>query len=240
MNAHTNIVADTSKTISDVELFDLENFHHLKNCFRASQYESTNGNTLDAIRRILQPLLKVSVSEFHAAALKTAKELNDCLNANHEDGYYFAVEDAISETDTLQDVAAQIMNWAYDSHAIDSDDGDHYWQEFMREANAAACVMDPKLKAKWIDALKVEYADKKTVGALKDNDCYCCLGVLAELNGDLVEKRDDYWVTKGRDHSGWLPTDAYGLSDIVQHDLAGINDENDTFAPVIDYIERNL
>ena len=97
--------------------------------------------------------------------------------------------------------------------------------------------MDAKLKAKWIDALKGEYADKKG----KENLCYKgLLGVIAEISGDLVLRDNQPATTRQKNNTDTLWDGMYGLTFDDKQDLITINDENDTFALVIDYIERNL
>ena len=104
--------------------------------------------------------------------------------------------------------------------------------------------MNPEIKERWIAALESgEYA--KGVSALKridtDGLCsFCCLGVIADIHGDLVEEAKYRIVTKKRSHSGWLLDGEYGLSKMVQRELGSINDKSDTFAPVIEYIRENL
>lgn len=104
-------------------------------------------------------------------------------------------------------------------------------------------------RQQWIDALKSgKY--KKGEGRLKTNDnCYCCLGVLAELNNDLDENNcfKGFSVALLRNHTAGLIRNLnipssheynhYGLNEDIQNKLATINDDYDTFEPVIEAIK---
>ena len=93
-------------------------------------------------------------------------------------------------------------------------------------------MMKPELKERWVAALEGPYADKKTVAELKNNEGFCCLGVLID-----IEKA---WVEGEQANHNYFPLGPMGLSGQMQEQLWELNDENDTFAPVIEYIRKNL
>jgi len=128
--------------------------------------------------------------------------------------------------------------------------------------------MVPEVKGLLIDALKSgDY--NKTKGHLKtvyeDSSSYCCLGVLCEVAGKetdldatfvrtaftgvgvvegIIRKdRDDDDIEHDNDYSSYPPNDIRdwaGLTDEDMIKLANLNDEVETFQPVIDFIEANL
>lgn len=109
--------------------------------------------------------------------------------------------------------------------------------------------MDSELKARWIEALESgKY--KKGTSYLCENDSYCCLGVLADIENlfDNLSLENENKTVKG--HLSLLPQDIakyYGLINpgpnndfTLQLELAVINDRTDTFNEVIDYIKEHL
>lgn len=116
--------------------------------------------------------------------------------------------------------------------------------------------MTPELKAAWVSDLKSgKYP--KTKGHLKDTTGYCCLGVLLETaGGGFTDKtwNKDVCFLPVKDMC-YLPVNVsltrsnelseagkeqFGLTHGQHDDLTHLNDESDTFAEVIDYIENNL
>ena len=106
--------------------------------------------------------------------------------------------------------------------------------------------MKKRAKEKWIAALRGgEY--KQTVGQLKDEDRYCCLGVLCDLYSKAKRKK---WSLEGiygsiLGHSSDLPEEVFEWAgqDIRSHQetLISMNDdENKTFTTIANYIEKNL
>ncbi len=112
--------------------------------------------------------------------------------------------------------------------------------------------MNKWVKRKWLRALKSgEYA--KGVGSLCRVELqeYCCLGVLAaemvpelfkpalgESRAAVINANDPFDYDES-----YLPDDLATLWDMSrdeQHALAGINDREQTFDKVIEYIENNL
>lgn len=106
--------------------------------------------------------------------------------------------------------------------------------------------MDSELKTRWIKALESgKY--KKGTHYLCENDNYCCLGVLADIENlfDNFSIENEKKSIKG--HLSLLPQDIanyYGLGpkngSTFQLDLAMINDRTDTFDEVIEYIKETL
>ena len=90
-------------------------------------------------------------------------------------------------------------------------------------------AMTPEKAQEWIDALP-KY--KKGRAVLRDGFFYCCLGVLAQEQGDM----DDSGFVDGSDLL--LPSEKYGLSDSAQGELAVINDNSSTWEPVQDAIRK--
>lgn len=120
--------------------------------------------------------------------------------------------------------------------------------------------MDPVLKARWLEALR-SGRYKKTCGELHTaaTDGYCCLGVLADMEGLMIIDEDvrpekgilvpEADREDGNMRYGYLPQHiaaAYKLDGLVdgifnvQEKLSEINDRSETFDNVIDYIEKML
>lgn len=105
--------------------------------------------------------------------------------------------------------------------------------------------MNAELKAKWVEALRSgRYS--QTRGALRDEDGYCCLGVLCDVQGRKWERRSG---------GGYLfaslvtPPEiiSAGLDAAVAHRLAEMNDGDEdggrggaAFNEIADYIEANI
>jgi hypothetical protein len=124
---------------------------------------------------------------------------------------------------------------------------------------------DQEMKEKWLAALKSgEYKKGKGRLCAKNFDYidgvrvevfseFCCLGVLAEINGDLELVSDTSNILGIRGVNGYnsYTTLYLGKKDNVQHyaynfdhsamnKLIDINDSQSTFDGVIQYIEENL
>lgn len=113
-------------------------------------------------------------------------------------------------------------------------------------------MMDVELKKRWVKALRSgKY--RQGHGKLCFNDNYCCLGVLADIEGALVALDDYTYNIKGIiDESIWgcpypttsLPPISFlnkvGLSSSVSYKLADMNDSGKTFNKIADWIEENL
>lgn len=130
-----------------------------------------------------------------------------------------------------------------------------------------AKVMKPAIKAKWLDALNSgKYP--KTVGVLKDDVGYCCLGVLCDLyaktrrNGSkfipmelagMGDNDEKFAINEMEVAESYLPStvakwagiptadvsDIFATDDI-QRQLASLNDTSDDFSEVIKYISKTL
>ena len=95
-------------------------------------------------------------------------------------------------------------------------------------------AIDPDLKAKWVAALRSGDYKQGQHYLKTPDDTYCCLGVLCEIAG---------WPTDDPEGDTTLPPyiphiELLGEDTVMR--LAGINDRSTSFAPVIEYIERNL
>jgi hypothetical protein len=98
---------------------------------------------------------------------------------------------------------------------------------------------NPEDAQAWIDALEGPYADRKGKNYLRwDDGTMCCLGVLAELRGELgieggCDPNNDY-PDEGPDYAAsGIPNSYAGMSADHQGDLADLNDKSDSFTPVI-------
>ena len=111
-------------------------------------------------------------------------------------------------------------------------------------------MMNPELKAKWITDLKTH---PKIQEALHDETSnrngYCCLGVACITLGgafEYDEEHDSYTARRaGRALNDGEGLNAHGLtllgiSRSQQTELINLNDSEDTFEPVIAWIEANL
>ncbi len=95
--------------------------------------------------------------------------------------------------------------------------------------------MNPEVKEKWLEALKSgEY--KKGKYCLKNNDEFCCLGVLCDISG-LSDWSDEIYDGARQ----CLPIKVEDWSDIhYQNTLIEINDNSDDWDEIIEYIEEKL
>lgn len=90
-------------------------------------------------------------------------------------------------------------------------------------------------KQHWIDLMKTK---KKTTGKLKKDDSYCCLGVLAESLGKVIQKNGCNIVNRDA-YTGGLH-----LSETPVRILFHLNDfqyrDDEDFTNMIKVIERNV
>lgn len=98
--------------------------------------------------------------------------------------------------------------------------------------------MTPEMKTKWVEALRSgKY--KQTTGLLKDAEGYCCLGVLASINGHEPDEEGlipGMWV----DPEGLLPmpiADQIGIGHGWMSYYSGMNDSNYSFEKIAADIE---
>lgn len=91
--------------------------------------------------------------------------------------------------------------------------------------------MVPHIKASWISALRGgHYAQGR--GQLQSGDCFCCLGVLADICPSLE--------TDGIHYINETAGEQIGLQFESQDQLACMNDEGLPFEQIADWIEKNL
>jgi hypothetical protein len=101
--------------------------------------------------------------------------------------------------------------------------------------------MDAEIKTKWLKALRSGRYKQGNSELLNDRGSYCCLGVLAKVQG---AKKNEIL------HCGYLTDDlakyAAGIKIKSQHLLAKFNDGNPdsstvvkSFKEIADYIEKN-
>lgn len=123
--------------------------------------------------------------------------------------------------------------------------------------------MNEQLKKQWVEALRSgEFS--QTTGRLRDNEGYCCLGVLCALVADQTGDWDDtYYTSNGQEYypSGkvlelaeipWADPDlagsVYGMTisevleqpELIPFWLANANDNDTTFEGMADLIEKHL
>jgi len=108
--------------------------------------------------------------------------------------------------------------------------------------------MKRELYNKWLEALETA---PKTKGRLKDNDGMCCLGVLCDISQGRTWRKtqmlsnggqDVWYKNETVDPYQLLPANLareLGIADKGQLALSDVNDRNDTFRPVIEYLKAN-
>lgn len=104
--------------------------------------------------------------------------------------------------------------------------------------------MDKKLKAKWIKALRCGRY-KQGNGALKVDNEYCCLGVLATIqrckwnDGEPIMKNESVGHQERGRHFYLAPTFAQ-IPYRAQKFLGQMNDKGKTFKEIADYIAKQF
>ena len=109
--------------------------------------------------------------------------------------------------------------------------------------------MDKNLKSKWIKALRSGRYRQGQDG-LRSGGKYCCLGVLAQINGAKWIERKPFIgersVGDRNSPEGFLSPAFCGLRTSTQGTLANMNDGNTkdgnarSFKQIADYIEKRL
>lgn len=96
--------------------------------------------------------------------------------------------------------------------------------------------MDAQLKAKWIAALRSgKY--QQTTHYLKDDDGFCCLGVLCDIQGaDFDAIRQQYRTLSLSSN----PVEYIGMLESEAPWLSQMNDTGRSFAEIADYIEKSI
>jgi hypothetical protein len=96
--------------------------------------------------------------------------------------------------------------------------------------------MDAQLKAKWVEALRSgKYP--QTTNYLKDDDGYCCLGVLCDVQGADFDAIKEEFGSLSLSHN---PQKYLGQLGGGCTTLAQMNDNGKSFSEIADYIERIL
>ena len=109
--------------------------------------------------------------------------------------------------------------------------------------------MNPTFKAKWVAALRSgEYKQGKYVLRDQENN-FCCLGVLMDIDGclwnptELCRVKTNIYSVDGSGETTKLTAITavkFDLSDEKQVSLISMNDSGKTFAEIADYIEKDL
>ena len=103
--------------------------------------------------------------------------------------------------------------------------------------------MQPETKQKWLDALRSgKY--KQTRDCLKNNDGYCCLGVLCYVVGlkpvDL-NFGNGFIFPNGQHRSSTISHNFEDIPSNIEDDLIDMNDhKGNNFNQIADYIEKAL
>lgn len=107
--------------------------------------------------------------------------------------------------------------------------------------------MNAELKAKWIEALRSGKYKQGRTQLRSDNDAFCCLGVLCDIEPDVTwEKKTGSYdaVYDSEFDGGELPSsfrEWAGISSDREQELIEMNDDyGKSFAEIADYIEKNL
>lgn len=99
--------------------------------------------------------------------------------------------------------------------------------------------MDKEVKAKWVSALRGGEV-KQCRRFLHDSGSFCCIGVLATVQG-VDFKADSRFQERDDIQTSWLPPSLRaGLDLDMMNRLANMNDEGKTFAEIADYIEKEI
>ena len=113
--------------------------------------------------------------------------------------------------------------------------------------------MDKELKTCWVEALESGKYKKGKYGLFgplpfslhaQVQQGYCCLGVLADITGDLLYDGINGYVLEASDSKNFADLGAeltlkLGLCDHEDF-LVGLNDKNDTFKEVVEYIKNEI
>jgi hypothetical protein len=103
-------------------------------------------------------------------------------------------------------------------------------------------MIDPEFKEKWLEKLQDGSYEKGRHQLRNLDNTYCCLGVACDiLDPNGWKKLEHYWK-HSREITSMSTTLSrkIGLTIAEQGDLTDLNDNNETWGPVIDYIRENL
>jgi hypothetical protein len=105
--------------------------------------------------------------------------------------------------------------------------------------------MDAEIKAKWLGALRSgKY--RQTRNAVRDEQGFCCLGVLCDVAGAEWKSNDSGFYVAYRDDSSVTGTpetldDEIGLLAEHREAVMSLNDlDGKSFSEIADYIEANI
>lgn len=101
--------------------------------------------------------------------------------------------------------------------------------------------MDKQIKKEWLKALRGGRYKQQRQGTLLSDKGYCCLGVLARIQGAKKKELMNNSFLEDRDACGFqidLAKYAAGLKKKSQEILANKNDGEDDFNQIADYIEK--
>lgn len=106
--------------------------------------------------------------------------------------------------------------------------------------------MNQEVKEKWVAALRSDKYEQ-TKGYLHEDVGYCCLGVLCDIVDPAawIDREDNVkeWIYKNEIDYLTLPSTLCNDLDITPDNagiLAEMNDNNETFSKIADYIEVNV
>lgn len=98
--------------------------------------------------------------------------------------------------------------------------------------------MHKELRDRWCSALRSgEYNQSKEVLYNREEDGYCCLGVLGVIHGANLEAIEDENI-KGFPNKAFL--EQVGLFKENAHELAGMNDNGYDFLMIAKHIEESV
>jgi len=105
--------------------------------------------------------------------------------------------------------------------------------------------MSPEIKKKWVEALRSGKYEQATGVLRSEDDCYCVLGVLYDVNNGKWKRSHNRWVSD-RNHASFSKSfqEEVGIPDDFVFDIALMNDGNKgrklkpiPFEDLADYIE---
>jgi|SRR6185437_2598790 len=109
-------------------------------------------------------------------------------------------------------------------------------------------ALDPKFKARWVEALRSGAFDQ-TQGTLRDNNGFCCLGVACNIIDHNRWAEENKWgeffyefPTGEKASADWSKEfcDSVGLPYNTMDLLTQMNDNGSTFEAIADFIEDEL
>jgi len=112
--------------------------------------------------------------------------------------------------------------------------------------------MKEKIKKLWLEALRSgEY--KQSKDELKNDNGYCCLGVLCDLHRKITKKKNNKWdkgkylnadVDLPKEVMKWAKLDEINPTILInkkdRRSLAELNDNGKSFKQIANFIEKHL